>query len=82
MSGSRVRQIEDPKHYYLVENGNGGKLTSLMTALENLQQYFPSDYAKDLPFPEGFSFPPSFEYSVNVGQMSAIASGKNSGKVY
>ena len=64
LQGSRVRDVDDPKHYYFIE-GNG-KLTSLLSALENLAQHVP-EYLQEMPFPEGFAFPPSFEYNMNVG---------------
>jgi len=61
-----VRQIEDPKHYYLSEDG---KKTNLLTALDNLSLHFPENL-QELAFPDGFVFPPSFEYQMNVGQMT------------
>ena len=67
ISGSRVRSQEDPSNFYLVENGS---LVNLLETMEDKKQYFPLEFDKEVPFPQSFTYPQSYEYTMHVGQMA------------
>jgi len=60
-----------PKLYSLVL-GDSLEEISLIDALKDISRTFslPSDGSQDLDFPEGFYFPRSFEYSMNLGTVT------------